>query len=227
MSRHICITGCTKGLGRALVDWFLEHGWAVSGCGRDADAILELVDSKPRDRVHFERVDVTDDAAVGLFAAEVEATLGTPELLLNNAGIINANAPLWEVPAKEFSQVVDVNIKGVANVLRHFAPMMIAKGRGVMVNLSSGWGRSTSPEVAPYCATKWAVEGLSQAMAQELPAGVAVAAMNPGIIDTAMLRSCFGEGARGYGKASDWAMRAGPFLSELDASCNGRQLTAP
>lgn len=227
MDSHICITGCTKGLGRALVEWFLEQEWAVSGCGRNADAILELVDSKPRARTHFERVDVTDDAAVGLFAAEVEAALGSPDLLLNNAGIINANAPLWEVPEKEFSHVVDVNIKGVANVLRHFAPMMVARGQGIMLNLSSGWGRSTSAEVAPYCATKWAIEGMSQAMAQELPAGVAVAALNPGVIDTDMLRSCFGEGAGGYSDANDWAKRAGPFLRDLDTSCNGRQLTSP
>ncbi len=64
-------------------------------------------------------------------------------------------------------------------------------------------------------------------MAQELPEGVAVAALNPGIIDTDMLRSCFGEGAGGYGEASDWTKRAGPFLRCLDTSCNGRQLTVP
>lgn len=96
-----------------------------------------------------------------------------------------------------------------------------------MINLSSGWGRSTSPEVAPYCATKWAVEGLSQAMAQELPLGVAVTAMNPGIIDTDMLRSCFGNEAASFGDATQWAERAGPFLAGLDSSINGKALTAP
>jgi len=96
-----------------------------------------------------------------------------------------------------------------------------------MINLSSGWGRSTSSDVAPYCATKWGVEGLSQAMAQELPHGVAVAAMNPGIVDTDMLRSCFGEGAASFSDAVAWAQTAGPYLASLDASVNGRQLTAP
>ena len=75
----------------------------------------------------------------------------------------------------------------------------------MIVNFSSGWGRSTSAEVAPYCATKWAIEGLSQALAQELPKGMACVALNPGIIDTEMLRSCFGESAASYPDAAEWA----------------------
>jgi NAD(P)-dependent dehydrogenase (short-subunit alcohol dehydrogenase family) len=148
-------------------------------------------------------------------------------LLFNNAGVINANASLWEVPPEEFGKVVDINIKGVYHSLRHFAPLMIARGSGIMINLSSGWGRSTSAEVAPYCATKWAIEGLSQAMAQELPYGVAVAALNPGIIDTDMLRSCFGADTSSFGNATEWAERTGPYLAGLDASINDQSLTAP
>lgn len=227
MSRHVMITGCTRGLGRALVDWFLLRGWAVSGCGRNTDAIRELSENTPRDRCLFEVVDVTDDKTVGIFAGAVEGSLGSPDLLLNNAALINVNAPLWEVSEEEFSKIVDVNIKGVANVIRHFTPGLIEKGSGIIVNFSSGWGRSTSPEVAPYCATKWAIEGLTAAMAQELPRGIAVAALNPGIIDTEMLRSCFGNEAGAYGDAKAWTERAGPYLEKLDTSCNGRQLSVP
>ena len=95
------------------------------------------------------------------------------------------------------------------------------------MNFSSGWGRSTSPEVAPYCATKWAVEGLSQAVAQETDGRVAIVALNPGIIDTDMLRSTFGDGAAGYPDARRWARRAVPFLARLGLKDNGRSLTAP
>ena len=84
--------------------------------------------------------------------------------------------------------MIDVNIKGVANVLRHFVPAMIERGRGVIVNFSSGWGAPSSAEVAPYCATKWAIEGLTRALAEELP-GMAAVPLNPGIIDTDMLRT--------------------------------------
>ena len=107
------------------------------------------------------------------------------------------------------------------------APAMIEAGRGVIVNMSSGWGRSTAPEVAPYCASKWAIEGLSSALAQELPSGLAAAAFNPGIINTAMLQKCFGSGAAAYHDAGAWAKEAVPFMADLDTSCNGKQLTAP
>jgi len=224
MSKHICITGCTKGLGLALAKWFLANGWQVSGVGRNQNSIDSL---QSHNNGYFRSVDITDDIGLGLFAKELADHFGPPDLLVNNAGVINANAPIWEVPPDEFGKVVDINIKGVYYSLRHFAPLMIARGSGIMINLSSGWGRSTSAEVAPYCATKWAIEGLSQAMAQEVPRGVAVAAMNPGIIDTDMLRSCFGEDASSFGNATQWAERTGPYLVGLNASINGQALTAP
>ena len=113
----------------------------------------------------------------------------------------------------------------VANVLRHALPVMIDRGMGVAVNFSSGWGRSTSPEVAPYCATKWAIEGLTQSLAEELPGGVAAVALNPGVIDTDMLRSAWGDGAAAYPDPEEWARRAVPFLEKLGAGDNGGALS--
>ncbi|MCB1093517.1 MAG: SDR family NAD(P)-dependent oxidoreductase, partial [Verrucomicrobiae bacterium] len=81
--------------------------------------------------------------------------------------------------------------------------------------------------VAPYCATKWGIEGLTAALSQELPRGLAAVALNPGIIDTDMLRSCFGGGAGAYDDAATWAERAVPFLAKLGAKDNGKALTAP
>jgi NAD(P)-dependent dehydrogenase (short-subunit alcohol dehydrogenase family) len=104
---------------------------------------------------------------------------------------------------------------------------MVERNHGVIVNFSSGWGRSTSPEVAPYCATKWAIEGLSQALAQELPEGMAAVAFNPGIIDTDMLRTAWGDGAGSYPKAEEWAGRVVPYLLSLGPAENGRPLKAP
>ena len=151
----------------------------------------------------------------------------TPDLLLNNAGLINRNAPLWKIQAKEFDAVIDTNLKGTANTIRHFAPAMIERGSGVIVNFSSGWGRSTDAEVAPYCATKWAIEGLTQSLAQELPAGMAAIPLNPGIIDTEMLRSSFGGSASAYPSPSEWAKSAVPFLLKLGPKDNGKPLTVP
>jgi NAD(P)-dependent dehydrogenase (short-subunit alcohol dehydrogenase family) len=222
----VVITGATRGLGRALVGRFHELGQTVLGCGRTAAQIkaLQADFAKPHD---FEVVDVADDRQVEIWASRLLETYGPPDLVLNNAAVINQNAPLWEVPREEFDCVTDVNIKGVVNVLRHFLPAMIAGAEGVVVNFSSGWGRSTSPEVAPYCATKWAIEGLSRALAQELPAGMAAVALNPGIIDTDMLRSSFGGSAAEYPSAEEWSKRAAPFLLRLGPKDNGKSLTAP
>jgi NAD(P)-dependent dehydrogenase (short-subunit alcohol dehydrogenase family) len=164
---------------------------------------------------------------VAAWAERILKSHGAPDLLLNNAGLINRKARLWEIGAREFSDVVDVNLKGTANVIRHFVPAMVKRKSGVIVNFSSGWGRSTAAEVAPYCATKWAIEGLTQALAQELPPGMAAVPLNPGIINTDMLRSCFGGSAAGYPASREWAKIAVPFLLKLNSGDNGRPLTVP
>ena len=112
-------------------------------------------------------------------------------------------------------------------MIRHFLPAMLKRKSGEVVNISSGWGRSTDAEVAPYCATKWAIEGLTQSLAQELPSGMAAVALNPGIINTDMLRSCFGGSASSYPSPQQWAKCAVPFLLSLGPKDNGKQLTAP
>ena len=224
--RHIVLTGATRGLGRAMVDALVARGHVVHGCGRDGRHVAELAKRHPAPH-SFHAVDVTDEAAVRAWADEVIRKAGPPDLLLNNAAVINTNAPLWEVPAAEFDRVVDVNVKGVARVIRAFVPAMVRRGAGVVVNFSSGWGRSTSPEVAPYCATKYAIEGLTLALAQELPRGMAAVPLNPGIIDTDMLRSSFGGAASSYPSPAAWAERAVPFLLDLGPRHNGESLTAP
>jgi NAD(P)-dependent dehydrogenase (short-subunit alcohol dehydrogenase family) len=225
-ARLVAITGVTRGLGRALAEGLAQSGHRVVGCGRSAEAIAHLGAALGH-RHDFATLDVTHDLAVKAWAERVMVQHGPPDLLVNNAALINANAPLWEVPSAEFDRVIDVNIKGVVNVIRHFVPAMLARGSGVIVNLSSGWGRSTAPEVAPYCATKWAVEGLTRALAQELPQGLAAVPLNPGIIDTDMLRSCFGESASEYPDPRRWAEAAIPFLLALGPQDNGKPLTVP
>ena len=209
-----------------MVQGFVSLGWRVAGCSRNPSAIEDLSNEYSQDHL-FTVTDVASDTDVQEFSGKVLEHFGAPDLLLNNAAMINANAPLWKVPQEEFSQLIDVNIKGVASIIRHVVPGMLEKGSGVIVNFSSYWGRSTSPEVAPYCASKWAMEGLSQALAQELPLGLAAVALNPGIINTDMLQSCFGQGASAYPTADEWARTAVPFLANLSASDNGRSLTAP
>jgi NAD(P)-dependent dehydrogenase (short-subunit alcohol dehydrogenase family) len=225
-SRIVLITGVSRGLGRAMAVKFAELGHVVVGCGRSKQAIASL--QKELDAPHrFSVVDVTRDAQVAKWASEVIKAVGTPHLLLNNAALINPVSPLWEVAWKDFDEVIDVNIKGVANVIRHFVPAMVKRKSGIIVNFSSGWGRETDAGVAPYCATKWAIEGMTRALAQELPKGMAAIPLSPGIIDTDMLRSCFGNEAGNYPTAEVWVETAVPFLLGLKASDNGKPLTVP
>jgi len=226
MSRSILITGVSRGLGRALVHEFVERSHAVCGCARGEDAAGELRRAYPGPH-RFHRVDVADDRQVGAWARRLAADGFVPDLLVNNAALINRNARLWEVPPAEFAEVIAANVTGTYQVIRHFLPSMIAAGSGVIVNVSSTWGRSTAPEVAPYCTTKWAIEGMTRSLAQELPPGLAAVAFNPGVIHTEMLRSCFGASAAGYPSPDSWAAGAAPFLLELDASDNGRSVSAP
>lgn len=225
-SKHIVITGVTDGLGRAMVEEFIHRGHVVLGCGRSEKKIetLKKEFGGPHD---FYPVDVASDEAVQSWASLCLASHPPPDLLINNAGVINHNARLWEIDGREFATVIDVNVKGPANVIRYFVPAMIRRKSGVIVNFSSGWGRSTDAEVAPYCASKWAIEGLTLSLAQELPSGMAAVPLNPGIINTGMLRSCFGESASAYPDPADWAKIAVPFILQLDLKDNGKQLTVP
>jgi NAD(P)-dependent dehydrogenase (short-subunit alcohol dehydrogenase family) len=223
-SRLVVISGVGHGLGRAMAEGFIQLGHRVLGCDRAAEAVMEL-NGRHGAGSRFETLDVVSDEAVGNWAARCLKLAGPPDMLLNNAAIINRNAPLWEVPAAEFSAVIDVNIKGVANLIRHFVPAMVARQSGIIVNFSSGWGRSTDPEVAPYCASKWAIEGLTKALAQELPAGMAAIPLSPGIINTSLLRSCLGVEAEDFPSAAQWVKTALPWLLGLGAGDNGCSLT--
>lgn len=221
----IWLTGCTAGLGRALVSEFTLLGHTVVGGGRSKAALAELRDQFPNS--HFLSIDIADDSSAHTFCETALKLSGSPDLLINNAAVINHPAPLWQISAEEFDQLTATNINGTANMIRHSVPHMISSNHGIIVNLSSGWGRGTSPRVAPYCASKWAIEGLTQSLAQELPAGLAAIAISPGVINTEMLQRIYGEDAQNHRSPAEWARAAAPFLCSLKASQNGQSLTTP
>ncbi len=220
----IVITGVTRGLGRALAEEFIRGGHTVIGCGRSGDAIFDLrmTHQAPHD---FSVLDVGLDSKVAIWAAKVLENDSPPDFLINNAAIMNRLAPVWEQDDREFTKLVDANIRGTQNVIRHFVPAMVAKRKGVIVNISSGWGRSVAADVGPYCMSKWAIEGLTKSLAEELPQGMAAVPLNPGVIDTELLRACWADGAAGFPKAEAWAKTAAPFILKLGAKDNGRSLS--
>jgi len=221
LSRQVIVTGCSRGIGKALVEQFCASSISVAGCARSTDLLREHGDDP-----YFRSVDVTDSDAMEKWAQDLASAGMIPDLVVANAGYLSEPGPLWEISPEEFDLVIDVNVKGVANAARAFLPGMIDAGAGTFVALSSGWGRSTSPGVAPYCASKFAVEGLIGALSQDLPAGVSAVTLSPGVVHTQMLARAFG--AREASTAVDpgeWAVDAVEFLLSLGPSCNGQSLT--
>ena len=223
-TRKILLTGVSRGLGRALTDSFTEQGHAVAGCARSADEVSAMRSKYPSN-CDFSVVDLASDSQAGEWINALIERWGTPDLVINNAAIINPNMPLWEVPYSDFTNLVQVNISGVFSVIRHIMPHLIEQHHGVIANLSSGWGRSVSAGVASYCASKWAIEGLTLALAEDLPTGIAAVPVNPGVINTAMLQSCFGSSADQAPTPEQWAETAAPFFLNLGASDNGKSLS--
>lgn len=225
MKELVVITGITKGLGLAMFKEFDKQGYIVAGCGRNEQTIYELQNDYPGHS--FSIVDITSDTQVKEWSEKINAKYGAPLILINNAGLINKRANLWEINSEEFSNIIDVNIKGIANSVRHLVPAMIKNNKGKIINFSSGWGRFTEPQVAPYCATKFAVEGLSMSLAQELPAGMICIPLSPGIINTDMLKKVFGSNASNYEDPDLWAKKAVKFILDLKPENNGQQLEIP
>ena len=190
---------------------------------RNTDSLNEL-STQLVNSCFFQPVDITKPNEVENFAQSVIQNVGVPDLLVNNAGVINRNARLTEISPEEFSSVLSVNLGGIHNMIRSFVPLMEKQGSGIIANFSSYWGQSTAPEVGPYCASKWGVEGLSRSLAQELPSGLTSVAFNPGIINTDMLRSCFGETATPYEKPESWVKKAVNALERICPSDNGKTI---
>ncbi|PFV09851.1 short-chain dehydrogenase [Bacillus cereus] len=231
ISKSVIITGVTQGLGRAMVDRFHELGWNIYGCGRSKNKIEEL--KKQYSKIHdFQVIDVSDSQQVNDWANYILNRHMAPDLIINNASIVNQNAQLWKITAQEFENVMNVNVNGVVNVIRAFVPAMVARKEGIIINMSSSWGREGEAELAPYCASKFAIEGITKSMALELPHGMAVVALDPGgSISTPMLKSCAPQYIYIYIYESPtpetWSHKAIEYILNITIDKNGDSLTCP
>lgn len=155
----------------------------------------------------------------------VESVLGhygAPDLVLANAATVLSPNPLAQVPPEDFSRIIDVNVKGMFYFFRAVLPHM---NSGVIVGMSSGYGRTTSPRMGPYCTSKWAVEGLVKSLASELPKTMAAVALDPGTLQTDMLRQALGEGARFFPTPDQWVDKAVERILSLGPEHNGQSLS--
>lgn len=177
----ILITGASSGIGRATALRFQSEGWNVIATMRDPAAGADLA---ALDNVLVARLDVTDSASIAAAVNEGIARFGRIDTLLNNAGY-GAYGPLEAFSTERIRRQFDTNVIGLLEVTKAVLPHMRANRAGTIVNISSIGGQITFPLGTLYHGTKFAVEGLSEALHYELePLGIRVRIVEPGMIKT-------------------------------------------
>jgi len=179
----IFITGVSSGFGRALAQEAVASGHVVVGTVRSEQARQDFA-SWSADAAFARVLDVTDFDAIDGVVAEVEAQVGPIDVLVNNAGYGHEGV-LEESPLAEMRQQFDVNVFGAVAMTRAVLPFMRGRGRGHIINITSMGGHVTMPGIAYYCGSKFALEGISEALGKELqPLGIKVTAVAPGSFRT-------------------------------------------
>lgn len=167
--RRAIITGGQSGIGAACADRLRSDGVEVVTFDVSADADY--------------RVDVTDPAAI----EDAVTSVGRVDILINSAGIVGPNVPLWETDPSEWVRTFDVNAHGTFRVTRAIVPGMVERGWGRIVNIASMAGKDGNPRLSAYSASKAAVIGMTKSLGKELAkTGVLVNAIAPAVIDTPM-----------------------------------------
>lgn len=226
---NILITGITSGIGKALAIEFATLGHTIIGCGRDKHKLQLLQETKLGLPHTLSIIDIKNLKEVKKWAKHVYHIYNKIDILINNAATKNELLPLWEISSSDFENTINTNIIGTANVLHSFLPEMVNRNSGIIVNMSSEWGREGDAYVTAYCASKFAIEGLTKSLAKELPSNMVTIALSPLIVLTDLLEKCRnlllpGEYELGV-KPEDWAKFAAPKILALAPKDNGKSLT--
>lgn len=178
------VTGATRGIGRAVAERLLADGARVLGTGTKPDG-------SPPAGAEYRVVDFADDAGTAAFAREL-TSLG-PDILVNNAGI-NQNATFAEIAPEEFARIQKVNVQAPFLLARAVVPSMKAGRWGRIVTISSIWGKISRAGRGSYSTSKFAVDGMTAALAAEVAEhGILANCVAPGFIDTELTRRVLGE----------------------------------
>lgn len=181
--KRILITGVSSGFGLALAREALAAGHEVVGTLRQADGIVAFEALAPG-RAHARLLDVTDEQAIGAVVSAVEAELGPIDVLVNNAGYGHEGV-MEESPLAEMRRQFDVNVFGAVAMMRAVLPGMRSRRAGRILNITSMGGIITMPGIAYYCGSKFALEGISEAVGKEVrDLGIHVTAVAPGSFRT-------------------------------------------
>jgi NAD(P)-dependent dehydrogenase (short-subunit alcohol dehydrogenase family) len=187
--RVALVTGASRGIGAHIATALAEAGWSLAVLARSEQSLADVTDRLERAGAEVLPVacDVTDEAAVDAVVTQVRDHFGSIDLLVNNAGLIEAEVPIWEADPEEWWQVVVTNVRGPFLMTRAVAPVMIGQGGGRIVNLNSGAGTRENPVLTAYTASKSALAritgGTAAAGAEH---GVHAFDLAPGVVQTDM-----------------------------------------
>lgn len=188
MSDIAVVTGANSGIGRATALHLAGQGYVVYGTVRSLDRAgkLNAFAAEAGVAVNLVELDVADSESVRRGFARILEEAGHVDVLVNNAGV-GGNAVAEECPPSLYLDVFNVNVCGAVRCAQAVLPGMRDRGSGAIVNITSVAGRVAALAQSPYVASKWAFEGLSEGMAQELaPFGIRVAIIEPGVTKSAI-----------------------------------------
>src|SRR5438105_2504861 len=186
--RFAVVTGGAQGIGRAIVERFLDSGAAVAIWDRDRQLAEKTADAlKARNRVAAIPVDVTKLAEVERARDATKAAFGRIDILVNNAGIAGPNVKTWDYPPEAWAQVMSINLDGPFHCCRALVPDMIAQNYGRIVNIASIAGKEGNPNAPAYSASKAALIALTKSLGKELAShDIAVNCVTPAAARTAI-----------------------------------------
>ncbi len=184
--RCAAITGGAQGIGRAIAERFLDSGASVCLWDKDKALVEQTVaELSGRGKVHSVVVDVTDLGTVDQAVRDTEKALAPVDILVANAGIAGPNFKVWEYPAEDWRQVIDIDLNGVFNCCRAVVPGMIERNYGRIVNVASIAGKEGNPNASPYSAAKAGVIALTKSLGKELAEyDIAVNCITPAAVKT-------------------------------------------
>lgn len=188
LENKVClVTGSTKGIGLAIAEMFAESGGRVFICGRDKGDLKHALERlSQKGEAAGEVCDVRSEEQVRMMLAECERVFGGLDILVNNAGIGYFGKTVEELSGEEFRQTIETNLYGVFYACHYAIPMLKSRGGGYIFNISSLAGQNAHPRMAAYNASKFGLNGFSEALMQEVRQDkIKVSYICPGSVNTA------------------------------------------
>lgn len=186
MKKTVLITGATSGIGRATARAFALNSFKLIICGRREDRLRELQDElSQRTEVQTLLFDVRNRESVKRNIHALPAEFKNIDILINNAGNAHGLDPIQSGDLDDWDAMIDINVKGLLYVSKAVIPGMIERGHGHVINIGSVAGKENYPNGNVYCATKHAVDSITQSMRMDLHGtGIKVGAIHPGMVET-------------------------------------------